>query len=140
MAADRSTLQSTSGMLLNTMLTNNLKLTSSEKLPPSSGRAKRRIQSNGMTDVQWRSSNSLLGGLRRLLSQLSARRRLQLAGLMLLMFVGAAAELCTIGAVLPFLALIADPSVTQKYPLVQNIFSALGVRENTSLLLAVTIL
>jgi ABC-type bacteriocin/lantibiotic exporter with double-glycine peptidase domain len=132
--------QSRSGMLLNTMLTNNLKLASSEKLPPSSGRTKRRIQSNGIKDVQSRSSNSLLGGLRRLLSQLSARRRVQLAGLMLLMLVGAAAELCTIGAVLPFLALIADPSVTKKYHLVQNIVSVLGVREDASLLLAVTIL
>ena len=56
------------------------------------------------------------------------------------MFVGAAAELGTIGAVLPFLALIADPSVAQKYPLVRSIFSALGVREDANLLLAATIL
>jgi ABC-type multidrug transport system fused ATPase/permease subunit len=78
--------------------------------------------------------------LRRFLSQLSARRRFQLAGLMFLMFLGAAAELGTIGAVLPFLGLIANPSLAQKYPLVRSIFGALGVREDTSLLLLATIL
>ena len=78
--------------------------------------------------------------LRRLLSQLSTRRRFQLAGLLFLMFVGAAAELGTIGAVLPFLALIADPSVAQKYPLLRNIFSTLGARDDASLLLLATIL
>ena len=56
------------------------------------------------------------------------------------MFVGAAAELGTIGAVLPFLALMADPSLAQKYPHVRSIFSVKGVREEASLLLLATIL
>jgi ABC-type bacteriocin/lantibiotic exporter with double-glycine peptidase domain len=130
-----------SGLLLNTIPRQNPDLHLPKKpLPPKSGRTKRYIPSNGMTDIQRTSNNSLLGGLRRLLSQLSARRRFQLVGLMLLMFMGAAAELATIGAVLPFLALIANPSLAHKYPLVQSIFSALGVREDASVLLLATIL
>ena len=72
-------------------------------MPPRSNRTKRYILRP-------------IAVLRRLLCQLSARRRFQLAGLLVLMFVGAAAELGTIGAVFPFLALIADPSLAQKYP------------------------
>ena len=50
---------------------------------------------------------SPLNGLRRLFSHLSVRRRWQLAGLIVAMMLGAVAELATLGAVLPFLALLA---------------------------------
>ena len=127
-------------MLLNTMLSKNLEFPLVKKLLRlRSKRTKRHVQSDSV-QVQRTSSNSLLGALRRLLCQLSVRRRFQLAGLMLLMFLGAAAELGTIGAVLPFLALIADPAVAHKYPIVQSFLSVLGVREDASLLLAATIL
>ena len=116
-----------SGLLLETMPTRDPDLPLPKKpMPPRSNRTKRYILSNRV--------------LRRLLCQLSARRRFQLAGLLVLMFVGAAAELGTIGAVFPFLALIADPSLAQKYPHVRSIFSALGVREDANLLLLATIL
>src|SRR6476620_3819477 len=84
-----------SGLLLNTIRKDLHLPLSKKRLLPRSGRTKGNIPSNRM--------------LRRLLSQLSTRRRFQLAGLLFLMFVGAAAELGTIAAVLPFLALIADP-------------------------------
>src|SRR4051794_1995158 len=130
-----------SSMALNTTPSKTLEIPLLKKsLPPRSKRTKRYVPSKGTDAVQRTSSSSLIGGLRRLLLQLSARRRFQLAGLMLLMFLGAAAELGTIGAVLPFLALIADPSVAHKYPLVQSVFSALGFRGDASLLLAATIL
>src|SRR5690349_18690670 len=78
--------RSQSGLLLKTISTTDPDLSLPKKsLPPRRGRTKRYIPSNRM--------------LPRLLSQLSARRRFQLAGLMFLMFVGAAAELASIGAV-----------------------------------------
>ena len=78
--------------------------------------------------------------LRRLLMQLSPRRRWQLAGLFVLMILGAAAELATLGAVLPFLALLADPTVAFKYPLLQKTFFALGWSREQNILLPATIL
>src|SRR4051794_12485855 len=99
-------LRSMSGMAPNTMPSKNLEIPLLKKsLPPRSKRTKRYVPSKGTDVIQRTSSNSLIGGLRRLLLQLSARRRFQLAGLMFLMFLGAGAELGTIGAVLPFLAL-----------------------------------
>ena len=78
--------------------------------------------------------------LRRLLMHLSPRRRWQLAGLFVLMILGAAAELATLGAVLPFLALLADPTVASKYPLLQKTFFALGWSGEENILLPATIL
>lgn len=52
---------------------------------------------------------SIPAALRVLLGNLSPRRRRALALLMLLMLAGAVAEVATIGTLLPFLALIADP-------------------------------
>ena len=53
-----------------------------------------------------RSPFSLSAGLVRLYSHLSQRRRWQLIGLIILMFLGAVAEMATLGAVFPFLALL----------------------------------
>ena len=55
-------------------------------------------------------------GIRRLWKQLSARRRLQVFLVLLLMLVGAIAELATIGAVVPFLALVTDPGRALSLP------------------------
>ncbi|MGO8710484.1 MAG: ABC transporter ATP-binding protein [Rhizomicrobium sp.] len=85
-------------------------------------------------------SQSLISGLRRLLTHLSPRRRWQLAGLSVLMNVGAVAELATLGAVLPFLAVLADPGLSSKYPLLQELFAMLGWRGEGSILLPATIL
>jgi ATP-binding cassette, subfamily B, bacterial PglK len=85
-------------------------------------------------------AQSLISGLRRLLTHLSPRRRWQLAGLSVLMIVGAVAELATLGAVLPFLAVLADPGLSSKYPLLQQLFSMLGWRGEGSILLPATIL
>lgn len=58
----------------------------------------------------------------RLFLHISVRRRWQLGGLLALMLVGALAEMATLGAVVPFLALLADPSIVHKYPLFQQSF------------------
>jgi ATP-binding cassette subfamily B protein len=57
---------------------------------------------------------------------LNARRRRQFALLLLLMLLGALAELLTIGAVLPFLALIAAPADPSHAPLLSRWVSGLG--------------
>lgn len=53
---------------------------------------------------------------------LSPVRRKQLTGLILLTFVGAAAEMVSIGALVPFLAILADPSLAMQSPLVEKLF------------------
>lgn len=59
------------------------------------------------------------------LDWLSLRRRVQLSLLGALCVLGAIAELATLGAVLPFLALLAEPESTPSYPLVGGLLSRL---------------
>lgn len=54
--------------------------------------------------------------LRRLYGHISPRRRWQLGALLGLMVIGALAEMATLGAVLPFLALLADPKASASQP------------------------
>ena len=62
--------------------------------------------------------SSELSNLVRLLSLFSLRRRWQFVAVLLLTLVGAAAELVSIGAVLPFLQLIAAPQTLTQLPLI----------------------
>ena len=57
---------------------------------------------------------------------LSPRRRRQFALMLVLMVVGAAAELLTIGAALPFLALIAAPGQIVRYPRIASWVDSIG--------------
>jgi ABC-type multidrug transport system fused ATPase/permease subunit len=93
-----------------------------------------------MTDKPSLVSPSLWHGLGRLLVHLSTRRRWQLAGLFAVMLLGVVAELATFGAVIPFLALLADPTLAPKYPWLQNTFVMLGWRHHGSILLPATLL
>jgi ABC-type bacteriocin/lantibiotic exporter with double-glycine peptidase domain len=83
---------------------------------------------------------SLLASLRRLLTHLSRRRRWQLGGLLAFMLLGAFAELATLGAVIPFLALLTDPTLASRYPLLQAMFVAVGWARGESILLPATVL
>lgn len=78
--------------------------------------------------------------LRRLFGKLSARRRLQLFLVLGLMLVGAVAEVMALGAVLPFLALVADPSRAAHFPTLGALFEVLGWRRPDDLLIPATIL
>jgi ABC-type multidrug transport system fused ATPase/permease subunit len=91
-----------------------------------------------MLDVS--SEEGLLHSLRRLYRHLSPRRRWQLGGVLALMLVGAVAELATLGAVLPFLALMADPGRAVSYPALQGLFAFFGWQRPTDILLPATIL
>ena len=72
---------------------------------------------------------------------LSRRRRLQLTVLLLVMLASGAAEVFSLAAVLPFLAVLTNPEqLWRQVPLVQQLASAVGVREASGLLLPATVL
>lgn len=79
---------------------------------------------------------TLADSLVRLFAHLSRRRRWQLVGLFFLTLVSALAEMATLGAVVPFLALLADPTVANKYTLLQTVLSWFGAEEGNVLLSA----
>ena len=83
---------------------------------------------------------SLMAALRRLLAHFSPRRRWQCAGLSAAMILAAMAELATLGAVVPFLALLADPTLAPNYPLLQRLFFMLGWGGDKSIVLPAIIL
>jgi ABC-type bacteriocin/lantibiotic exporter with double-glycine peptidase domain len=67
-----------------------------------------------------------LNGFAAIYAIMGRRRRLQLAGTVLLMLVGAVAELLTIGAVLPLLALAANPDYFAEVPAAQAVLRLFG--------------
>ena len=93
-----------------------------------------------MPDLLSSQPSSLWRGLGRLLTHLSIRRRWQLAVLLSIMLLGAVAELATFGALIPFLALLTDPTLATNYPLLQSTFVMLGWEHDKSILLPATIL
>lgn len=93
-----------------------------------------------MTADQISQPESLLGGLWRLFGHFSLRRRWQLAALVIFMLLGAVAELATLGAVLPFLALLADPTLATSYPILQRLFLVLGWQDSQDILIPATVL
>lgn len=82
-------------------------------------------------------TNAGLGAIYRWMSR---RRRLQFWAILGLMLVGAAFELLTIGAVLPFLALIADPQALTRYSEFRVLVETTGWSTTSELIRAVTIL
>jgi ATP-binding cassette subfamily B protein len=78
--------------------------------------------------------------MRELFGMLSPRRRRQFYLLVALMIAGAFAELATIGAVLPFLSLLADPRRIERLPALVAAFDAVGATTDHQRLIAATIL
>ena len=76
---------------------------------------------------------------RRLWRQVPVRRRLQLAALFVLMLSAACAEIFSIGAVLPFLGVIAAPDQLLAQPLVQAITQKVGLSSREDLLVFFTL-
>lgn len=56
------------------------------------------------------------------------------------MLIGAVAELASLGAVLPFLSVLADPTVAASHPALQWLFKLFGLRSGQNPLLLVTVL
>ncbi len=71
---------------------------------------------------------------------ISKRRRTQFALLLILMILASFAEIISIGAILPFLAVLTDPDRIFNYPSVQPFIHAAGLTSPTQLLLPLTIL
>lgn len=82
---------------------------------------------------------SLFNDTKRLRAQVSPRRRWQLLALVCLMLAGAAAEIATLGAVVPFLGLLANPSLANQYPLLGQMAAAVGI-DGANLLVAAGLL
>jgi len=78
--------------------------------------------------------------LRSLYKKLSASRRRQLHALFFMMLLGAVAEVMTLGAVLPFLALMADPGLAEDYPRLQSVFAFFGWTKPDDLLVPVALM
>ena len=82
---------------------------------------------------------SLLGGVRTLLAMTGPRRRFQLLSTMVLMIFGAFAELLTIGAVLPLLAIVADPTYLNRLAGTRTLLDKLGLEASADLILPAAI-
>lgn len=80
-------------------------------------------------------NTSARGLFREFLGHLPGRRRRQLGLLFLLMLVGSLAEIVTIGAVVPFITLIARPEMAAEFSWLQAIFVHLGWHSSASLVL-----
>jgi ATP-binding cassette, subfamily B, bacterial PglK len=78
--------------------------------------------------------------LRFLYRSLGPERRRQFRASLLLMILGALAEAATIGAVIPFLALIADPAQSEQIGAVRFVFGLLGWEAGTPLIFPATAL
>jgi ABC-type multidrug transport system fused ATPase/permease subunit len=77
--------------------------------------------------------------LTRLWRHISPRRRGQFGLLLVLMILASFAEILSIGAVLPFLAILTDPARVFAYPSAKPIIQAMGLTEPRQLLLPFTI-
>jgi len=70
---------------------------------------------------------------------LSRRRRIQLGLLLVVMLASGVAELVSLGAVLPFLAVLSDPERLWQQPLVQLLAAQFGLTKASDLLLPTTL-
>jgi ABC-type multidrug transport system fused ATPase/permease subunit len=91
------------------------------------------------TKRQQQNDPSLRQLLRQLWSHLARRRRLQLGVLLLVMLASSVAEVLSLAAVLPFLAVLANPEGLWNQPLVQQWAPRLGIAGAQELLLPITI-
>jgi len=71
---------------------------------------------------------------------LSRRRRIQLSLLLLVMLASGLAELLSLGAVVPFLAVLSDPQHLWQEPQVQELASKIGFTSEIQLLILVTLM
>lgn len=85
------------------------------------------------------SESSLRQLLRQLWGHLSRRRRLQLAVTLGLMLLSSLAEVVSLAAVLPFLAVLTNPETLWHQPLVQQWAPRLGISNAQGLLLPITL-
>lgn len=83
--------------------------------------------------------HSTLGLLHRIWGHLSPRRRMQLALLLLVMLASGLAELVSLGAVLPFLAVLSNLQQLWQHPLIQEFALRVGYVEPQQLVVPATV-
>ena len=83
------------------------------------------------------SSRALLCGI---WQHLSKRRRIQLGLLLLVMLASGLAEVFSLAAVLPFLAVLSDPQRIWQQPVLQGLARAVGITAAGQLLLPATVI
>ena len=91
-----------------------------------------------MSDPVTGPDKKLLNLLGKLWIHLSRRRRTQLSAAVLLMLLSSLAEVVSLAAVIPFLAVLTNPEALWKRPLVQTCGSFLGISDAQGLLLPIT--
>ncbi|MCX5576718.1 ABC transporter ATP-binding protein [Kaistia terrae] len=72
-------------------------------------------------------SRSMIGALREIFAHVSPQRRRQLFPVLALMLAGALAELVSIGAILPFLVLVADPQKAMAVGPLRSVVESIGL-------------
>jgi ABC-type multidrug transport system fused ATPase/permease subunit len=77
---------------------------------------------------------------KRIWRQLSPGKRREFLHVLLLMVAAALADVFSLGAVIPFLALLADPDRLLEYPAARDFLGGLGLNEKGEVLLAATLL
>ena len=82
-------------------------------------------------------SASILKLIQRLWPHLSRRRKYQLGMVAVLMFVSALTEVISLGAVIPFLAVLANPALVFNYPAISHITPLLGISTSEQLILPI---
>ncbi|QNI57163.1 ABC transporter type 1/ ATPase component [Synechococcus sp. BIOS-U3-1] len=90
-----------------------------------------------VTNPDQKSTRILLLGI---LSYLSRRRRIQLGLLFVVMLASGVVELVSLGAVLPFLAVLSDPERLWQQPLVQAFAAQVGFTTATQLIIPTTLM
>jgi ATP-binding cassette, subfamily B, bacterial PglK len=85
------------------------------------------------------SAETLSASFRRLWHHISPRRRGQFGLLLALMLAASFAEICSIGAVLPFLGVLTAPGRVFEHPAAQPIIQALGLTQPAQMLLPLTL-
>jgi hypothetical protein len=78
---------------------------------------------------------STLSLLRAVWSHLSRRRRLQLGMMLLVMLASGLAELMSLGAVLPFMAVLSNPQQLWSQPLIQWLAPRMGIMQPQQLVI-----
>ena len=77
--------------------------------------------------------------LKRLWPHILLRRRKQLGLLFILVIFTSLTEIVTIGAILPFLAVLAEPKIVFDHELMQPLIQVLGLTEPPDLILPITV-
>ncbi|MCH8615863.1 ABC transporter ATP-binding protein/permease [Sphingomonas sp. SM33] len=85
-------------------------------------------------------SSTLGGALRFLLDHLPQARRRQLAGLSVLIVVGALAEMATVVGALPFLSFLAADHASKGFGKISNALTGMGLHSSTEMIVATGIL